>query len=454
MNLNAKTSYLILSLTCLTASSIFAAEDSQTFIPKKIISGRDHTCILSTEGQVKCWGNNASGTLGLGSTIDRGRIPGTMGPNLPVVDLGKDIFVRDMCAGESFSCALTSTGHVKCWGDNRSGQLGQEIATTAVGSASNQMGDQLPITNLGTDFVATDVQCGRAFACALDTKGKAKCWGDNSFHQLGSKIEGRSNIGTKTGDMGDKLPYLPLPSLQSVSIGGSYVCAATSTAVHCWGDNSFGRIGIESQALFVVLPTNAQDAVQVKMEENGVSKTIVSMTSGSSHTCVEYSVNGSPTKKIKCWGSNSSGELGIGLKDRARGGSLGTMGSKLPALPLDASHFSQIEAYSYFSCALKRNGMVQCWGLNNNGQLGLGDILNRGGAPDDLGSNLKQVDLGLPVLALSHGPQSNSACGLLINHEIKCWGYGGDGQLGYEDEVSRGGNPMDMGDNLPFVRYK
>ena len=130
------------------------------------------------------------------------------------------------------------------------------------------------------------------------------------------------------------------------------------------------------------------------------------------------------------------------------------MGSKLPELHLDSSNFIQIENYYSSSCALKRNGTVQCWGSNGVGELGLGDTVNRGKKKEDLGSNLKHVDLGLPALALSHGSSAASVCALLINHEIKCWGSGFSGQLGYEDNVSRGGSPNDMGDNLPFVRYK
>lgn len=459
MALNALTLgvFLFLQAVPAIAESAVATDDVEltpTFDPKKIISGGRHTCVISAAGTVKCWGSNTNGELGIGSTTSLGLSPDTMGSNLPTLDLGKGVVVKDMCAGEGFSCALTTSGRVKCWGNNNMGQLGQEVAGARVGSAPGQMGDNLPWTNLGTDFVTTDLQCGNSSACAVNTKGQVKCWGRNSQLELGRKIEGRTNLGNKPGDMGNKLPYLPLPPVKSVSMGVYHACAASAEAVYCWGINDYGHSGVEIATTPMELAADAKDARKVKLEDDGVKTTIHAMMAGSETVCAEYSAGTPAKRKVKCWGSNDDGVFGAGIADATVGQKPGTMGSKLPELLLDSSQFIQRELYNFFSCGLKRNGTVQCWGTNDAGQLGLGDNVARGRKPEDMGSNLKHLDLGLPVLALSHGSLANGICALFINHEIKCWGVGNSGQLGYEDNLSRGGNPMDMGDNLPYVRYK
>lgn len=452
MTFRVKNFYILIGLQCWFAHSVFAVEDVPTFVPKKIVSGWSHTCLLSTEGRIKCWGPNKDGELGIGSTVDVGRVPGTMGANLKTVDLGKNVVVKDLCGGDGFSCALTTTGRVKCWGGNGYGQLGQEVGQIAVGSKPNEMGDNLPWTNLGSDFVATDVQCGGFSACAMNTKGQVKCWGNNDWLQLGRRLATGTNIGKSAGQMGDKLPYLPLPPLKSVSSGMYHSCAASTDAVYCWGENAAGQGGFESPDEIVELPANGKDARKVKLEDDGVRTTIHTVRSGYEHACADYSTGMPAKKKTKCWGLNDNGQLGIASTEHDIGRYTGTMRSKLPELQLDSTNFIQMETYGLFNCALKRNGTVQCWGANTIGQLGLGDTVNRGKKPDDLGGSLQHVDLGLPVLALSHGTISGHVCALFINHEIKCWGAGTG--LGYEDNLNRGGKPSDMGDNLPFVRYK
>ena len=154
-------SYIIGASLFLRAVPAIATNDdaiAPVFTPKKIISGSRYTCALSTAGQVKCWGSNGNGELGIGSTAKVGNLLDTMGPNLQAVNLGKDIIAKDMCAGSAFSCAVTTTGGVKCWGVNTSGQLGQELTKSTVGNSANDMGDNLPWTNLGSEFVAAELQ--------------------------------------------------------------------------------------------------------------------------------------------------------------------------------------------------------------------------------------------------------------------------------------------------------
>jgi LPXTG-motif cell wall-anchored protein len=108
-----------------------------------ISTGNSHTCALLSSGAVKCWGYNDNGQLGLGDTNKRGDGPGEMGAALPVVDLGSGVTVTAISTGDEHTCALSS-GAVKCWGANGYGQLG--LGDTNKRGDGFEMGDYLPIS--------------------------------------------------------------------------------------------------------------------------------------------------------------------------------------------------------------------------------------------------------------------------------------------------------------------
>jgi len=95
------------------------------------------------------------------------------------------------------------------------------------------------------------------------------------------------------------------------------------------------------------------------------------------------------------------------------------------------------------TCALLQNGDVKCWGLNNFGQLGIGNKVNQ--------STPASVVVGKASGLLAAGNSEFYACALLTGGSVKCWGYNSSGQLGLGDTTSRGTSASQMGDNLPFV---
>jgi alpha-tubulin suppressor-like RCC1 family protein len=110
-----------------------------------IAAGLQYACALLDNGQVKCWGTG--GPLGLGDTNKRGDGPGEMGDALPFVDLGNGRSARVIAAGGA-SCALLDNDQVKCWGDNYFGELGLGD-TNNRGDGPGEMGDALPPVDLG-----------------------------------------------------------------------------------------------------------------------------------------------------------------------------------------------------------------------------------------------------------------------------------------------------------------
>ena len=117
-----------------------------------IAAGKYHNCAILDNSSIKCWGSNNAGQLGLGDTYNRGDLDhnsgdSEMGDSLPVVDLGAGRTARGITAGDSHTCALLDNFSVKCWGKNESGQLGLGDNSTR-GDGSGEMGDNLPVISL------------------------------------------------------------------------------------------------------------------------------------------------------------------------------------------------------------------------------------------------------------------------------------------------------------------
>jgi alpha-tubulin suppressor-like RCC1 family protein len=149
-----------------------------------ITAGGYHTCALLDNGQVKCWGYNAYGQLGLGNSGDRGDGSGEMGDSLPAVDLGTGRTATAITAGIEHTCAPLDNGQVKCWGLGFFGRLG--LGDTDVrGDGPGEMGDSLPAVDLGTGRTAAAISTGNIHTCALLDNGQVKCWGYNAYGQLG-----------------------------------------------------------------------------------------------------------------------------------------------------------------------------------------------------------------------------------------------------------------------------
>jgi alpha-tubulin suppressor-like RCC1 family protein len=129
-------------------------------------AGSGHTCVLTAESGVKCWGKNSSGQLGDGTGVN------SFAP-VDVVGLGG--VVAGVAPGGDHTCALTGQGGVKCWGKNASGELGDG---TTVGKTA-------PVDVLGLSSGVTAVAAGGENTCALTTTGGVKCWGRDDWGQLG-----------------------------------------------------------------------------------------------------------------------------------------------------------------------------------------------------------------------------------------------------------------------------
>lgn len=428
--------YLLFPIASLMAHGAFAAG---------LDAGDFHTCGWLRGSQAKCWGASSFGQLGQGDTAQRGDAPNEMGAALAIIDLGAGRTPRQIASGAYHSCVLLDSSEVKCWGRNSSGQLG--LADTADrGNAASEMGDLLPVVDLGSGRTAVAVAAGAAHTCALLDNAQVKCWGHNGFGQLG--LGDTANRGDAAGEMGDLLPAVDLGAGRTaikLAAGGYHTCAQLDTGdVKCWGGNFYGQLGLGDVA-------NRGDATN----EMGDFLPVVNLGSGRSvrylaasgvHNCAVLD-----NDDTKCWGRNDAGQLGLGDTVN-RGDGVNEMGDLLPAVNLGTGrHALKLAAGGAHSCALLDDGTMKCWGLNRNGQLGQGDVANRGDAANEMGDLLPAIDLGAGrgVIKLAVGLEHS--CALLDDDSIKCWGDNLFGQLGLGDTADRGDAPSEMGDLLPAV---
>ena len=379
---------VVIARPSLAVSLIAASLAAQALVPLEnvaaIAAGIQHTCALTTGGGVKCWGNNRTGQLGDNSTTKR----------LTPADVsGLTSGVTAIAAGNDHTCAVTTGGGVKCWGDT----YGQPSSAPA------------DVAGLASGVAA--IAAGYWHTCARTTAGGVKCWGNNRYGQLGNNLSGEGP--TPPGDV------LGLTSgVAAITAGFFHTCALTTAGgVKCWGIG--GPLGDNST-------TNRLTPVDV----TGLTSGVAAIAAGASHTCALTSGGG-----VKCWGQSLNGQLG----NNSIGDDLGNNTIYAVRLtPVDvvglASGVVSIVAGAYYTCAITSAGGANCWGDNSKGQLG--DISTR--------QRLIPVDvfgLASGVTAIATGYQHT--CALITRGGVKCWGDNSSGQLGDNSTTYRP-TPVDV----------
>ena len=213
----------------------------------------------------------------------------------------------------------------------------------------------------------------------------------------------------------------------------------------CWGTNRFGQLGlglaVQSRG---GQPGDMGDALP--FIELGTNLTAAELVCGGFHCCVILNSGG-----LKCWGRNDYGQLGIG-NHLGRGTKSSDMGDNLPTVALGMGrNASFVSLGLLYSCVILSDDRVACWGQNVYGQLGLGDTTSRGTDPAHMGEGLELVDLGVPLQVVSLLSGDGHTCALLVSGDLKCWGLNDSGQLGLGDIDNRGDSHGEMGVALPSV---
>ena len=262
--------------------------------------GGAHTCALTVEGRVACWGKGTDGQLGNG---------GTQSASAPVSVALEDIV--QIAAGASHTCALKSAGDVVCWGNGANGRLGngdvadqnEPVAVVEVG------GGPAPLGNI------VRISAGGEHTCALNTEGEVFCWGSGTDGQLGNDGTDDSHHPVAVADTGD---------IVQVAVGDQHACAVTHAGkVLCWGDGTNGELGNDdvaaSNSPVAVVDTDGstrplrlgvrqlpwacyrdgtcQNRPPVERYHSDGGGTLQQIALGTAHTCA-LSTGG----QVRCWG--------------------------------------------------------------------------------------------------------------------------------------------------------
>jgi alpha-tubulin suppressor-like RCC1 family protein len=181
------------------------------------------------------------------------------------------------------------------------------------------------------------------------------------------------------------------------------------------------------------------------LDDNSLIRFLM-LVGGGSHTCAVLEDD-----TVKCWGFNGSGQLGLGSTSN-RGDDSDDMGDNLPRVPLGTGRTAAVVAAGgSHSCALLDNATVKCWGENEFGQLGLGNVNDRGDVAGEMGDSLPAIELGMGRTAVAIAAGNNHSCALLDDDSVKCWGLNDSGQLGQDATDERGDEVDEMGDFLPAI---
>jgi alpha-tubulin suppressor-like RCC1 family protein len=346
-----------------------------------------HECAIQDNATVHCWGANDQGQLGKGTTSATEASPVAVASLTGAVQIS---------VGFQDSCALLANGGAKCWGNNDHWQLGS--TTTSPDAAAT------PVDSFSVGVRALSVDAGTSHTCAVADDGSVRCWGSNGSGRLGD--------GTTAGRP-IQAPVLNLSNARAVSAGGSHTCALFgSGTVVCWGSNTYGQLG-NGTSTFNTAPAASPLLVPVA----------TAVASGGNHTCALLS-NGT----VKCWGLNSSGQLGDGT----------TTSRKSPVTVKSTSTTTltgvvAISAGTSHTCALLSNGTVRCWGAGGAGRLGNGSTSNRLYASSVSGVS-SATAASSRFTSISAG--GSHTCGRIANGTSKCWGYGASGRLGNASTAS------------------
>lgn len=389
-----------------------------------IDSGHDHSCGLKGETppySLWCSGYNHYGQVGTGSTSGQAKLVQLS------ADTGSDILNgwATLSTGPRHSCAIAINGAAKrlfCWGDNSRGQLGDNV------NLGNVPQHWWPGTSTEVMAGATDwqsVSAGPSNSCAIRSDYSLWCWGDNSAGQMGNGVISLPN----------DPPFPPARitgSWLTVAIGGlpgegGHVCGIqTDGTLWCWGRNDKSQLG------------NGAAANLAAPEKIGTDTGWVEVRAGERHTCARKS-NGT----LWCWGDNSRGQTASpdvpDPTDTTGNRKITPLTVTVPTQELLNHEWLTLDTGSQFTCAIRNNRRLWCWGDNSQTQLTSTVREGESRAPREVQSTPQWQQLALGW---------NHACGVIEDDNFRnlayCWGKGAPYQLGDDNAWKSAPQPLPL----------
>ncbi|UTX51066.1 hypothetical protein KI440_02565 [Candidatus Saccharibacteria bacterium TM7i] len=349
---------------------------------RQLVTGVNYTCVLASDNKIYCWGYSNYGQLGDGTTIQKSSPVAVSQGEIPA-----GVTIRQLVAGSSHTCALTSDNKVYCWGYNAYGQAGgSSISTNRVTPVAVFQGA------IPSGVAIRQITAGGHNTCALASDNRAYCWGQNTSGQLGdgTTVNKFSPVAVSQGE-------IPAgATIRQLTAGVGYICTlASDNKAYCWGQNANGRLGNGTA-------DDKFSPVAVSQGEIPAGVTIRRIIPGINHTCALTANN-----KAYCWGYNSVGQLGDGT----------TTSKFYPAEVLTSVSFRQVTIGSNYTCTLASDSKAYCWGTNTNGQLGDGTTVSKSSPVAVLQG---AIPAGTTIRQLTAG--NSHTCTLASDNKAYCWG--------------------------------
>jgi hypothetical protein len=356
-----------------------------------ISAGDKHTCALTNDGRILCWGANGqqqiarvtSETCRLPPPFATALLPCGKSPAEIVCPPGALCRYSALDAGFRHTCAIDTSGAVWCWGDNGSRQLGYSCAAEDRDPNCHATATPRRVAIPGAEgdesprFV--QVSAGHMHTCVVSAAGNVYCWGANSASQLGSHGLSQPRVAASPNK------YL------RVSAGTEHTCAVTAAGgLDCWGGNDLDRIQPNNPLMFFSTPTEARGF------HPGLAGKVSLVAANRFGTCAYADVSG-----VVCWGVNIPGdrmvssaattdlELGFVTPSRVVGQpdevcsvgnalvNCGMPDSSLMQVQGSASGFTDSTVGGAHYCGVMADSSAFCWGKDNTfGQMGDGSTAN------------------------------------------------------------------------------
>lgn len=388
--------------------------------PGRIVSvgaGTDFACVLHEGGDVRCWGRNDVGQLGRGTSDTLAH------PEAGRVALSGRAVA--LAVGRDHACALTKQGEAFCWGDDRMAESGAEDAAEECSDLGTIVPCRTKPTRVASDRRFRSLAAGFRQSCGITTEQRVFCWGDVyasdeerdtlGLDRCGAQMyevwchRRPAMVGVLTSSQGGK-PYLA--SFDTLAVGAFGSCGIAKGYTYCWGH------GVRLQWT---------PGTESYVYGTGIRQVSV----GEEHACgIGYD------SVTVCWGRPRHGALG--RVDSSAPPPRGYAGR--PWRPIDgAFRFTTLSVGDLHTCAIQAvTGRVFCWGANEFGQLGIGNV-DRAAEQQDIAAHgepkpvLGEMKFTQVAAGLDH------TCALTDGGEVYCWGRALRGSLGH---AARSGVPV------------
>jgi alpha-tubulin suppressor-like RCC1 family protein len=245
---------------------------------------------------------------------------------------------RYVAVGQNHTCALTVSNDIRCWGDNWAGQLGAPSPSCGIRDCSRvPIAVQCPT---GEVCKFRSLAAGGDHTCAVDTNGKAWCWGED-----GTLATGDSSLGALPKHTHRRIAAFtdlgaPADFVQ-IDTDVTHTCAVSAAQdVFCWGENFFGQLGA---------PQGIPSSTRALLIRSG--NRYKSIVTGMSHSCAVQASNG----LVDCWGDNSQFQL----TGNANAAKFITINAKVP---LANRGMQFMAAGATITCGQASNEDTVCWG--------------------------------------------------------------------------------------------